>query len=54
MKEYVVTWEETVTYKTVIEAESIEQAREEFMEGNWNDCDEYNREMGDIVDIEED
>lgn len=53
MKEYVVTWTETVTFTTVIDAESIEQARDEFMDGNWNDCDEYTREMGDILNIEE-
>jgi hypothetical protein len=53
MKEFKVTFSETVFFTTIVEAETLEEARIEFMEGNFGDCEEIDREFGDIDEIEE-
>ena len=44
MKEFIVEFTETVTYKTIIEAESESEAQYKFLEGDFNECDELYRE----------
>jgi len=51
MKEFIVEFTETVTYKTIIEAESIDDAEEKFMNGDFNECDELYREYDGINSI---
>ena len=45
MKDYVIEFSEKVYFRTVIQAESEEQARELFLSGEWNDCEEFDREF---------
>ena len=51
MKEFIVEFTETVTYKTIIEAESIDDAEEKFMNGDFNECDEVYRDYEGINSI---
>jgi hypothetical protein len=54
MKEFKITFRETVYFTTIIEAESEEKARDIFDFGDWNDCEEVDREFcNGIVDIKE-
>ena len=53
MKEFKVTFSETVYYTTTVEAESEEYARIEFMEGNFGDCEEIDRDYNEFIDVEE-
>ena len=53
MKEFKVTFSETVYFTTIIEAESEEYARIEFLEGNFGDCEEIDREYNDLLEVEE-
>jgi len=53
MKEFKVTFSETVYFTTIIEADSIEDARETFMNGDFGDCEEIDRDYNDILEIEE-
>ena len=53
MKEFIVEFTETVTYKTIIEAESIDDAEEKFMNGDFNDCQEIDRVFESVCNIEE-
>ena len=53
MKEFIVEFTETVIYKTIIEAESIDDAEEKFMNGDFNDCDELDRSFDEVISIVE-
>ena len=53
MKEYVIRFSEIVYYDTVIEAESIDEVYEIFMNGEWNDINEYDRSYNELIDIKE-
>lgn len=53
MKEFKVTFSETVYFTTIVQAETLEEARLEFMEGNFGDIEEIDREFGYIDDVEE-
>ena len=51
MKDFIIEFTEIVTYKTIIQAESIDDAEEKFIEGEWDECDEISREYGEINSI---
>jgi hypothetical protein len=53
MKEFKVTFTETVYFTTIVEAETLEAAHIEFMEGNFGDCEETDREFVELTDIQE-
>ena len=45
MKEFKVTFSEIVYFTTIIEADSIDDAEEKFMDGDFGDCEEIDREF---------
>ena len=53
MKKFVIEYTETVYYTTEIVAESEEQARELFMDGQYDNYEEFDREFGGIVQLYE-
>lgn len=53
MKQFKVSFIETVYYETTVEAESEEEARQVFREGHWDNADEVFREYVEIDGIEE-
>lgn len=53
MKEFKVTFTETVTYTTIIEAFDINDANDKFMNGDFNDCDELDRSFDEVISIVE-
>lgn len=51
MKEYVVEFTETVTYSVVINAESIDDAKDKLMGGDYDDVAEVWREFNEVTSI---
>ena len=51
MKEFIIEFTEIVTYTTIIEAESIDDAKDKFMDGEFNDIDEVYREFDSINSV---
>lgn len=53
MKEFKIEFIETVTYTTIVEAEDIDGAREAFMNGDFGDCEEIDRDYYELTGIDE-
>ena len=53
MKEFKITFSEKVYFTTIVEANNLEEAEEQFMDGNFGDCEEIDRDYDDIIAIEE-
>ena len=53
MKEFKVTFSEIVYFTTIIEADNADEAYEKFMDGDFGDCEEIDREYDDYHGTEE-
>jgi hypothetical protein len=54
MAKFQIDWTEEVWYRAVVDADSLEQAREKFWAGEYNDdAHSYGMEVQDSVEIEE-
>ena len=51
MKEFKVTFREIVYFTTIIEAEPEDEAKEYFMNGDFGDCEEIDRDYDDSWSI---
>ena len=52
MKEFEIEFSETIWFKTIIEAETIEEARKLFLDGEFYDCEEVGREFNGMTSID--